>query len=390
MSWHRYFQIRLFFVCVFLFCLACTRQNGNEIKIKIGEFVTKTGTEGEFGVSARQGALLAIENFEKTNSASSPFLVELESQETGAKKTGIEKVIRDFAKDAEVIAVIGEVSSERSNWAAAVAQEAGLPMVSPASTNPNVTERGSFIFRACYIDPFQGSAMARFAFHDLKISRVAILRHDKSNYSLGLSEYFSDRFIREGGKVLTEVTYRSAQSDLKNEIAEIKKASPQAIFLPVYYSDAVFLARKLRAAKIAAVFLGGDGWDSPQLFESDPKNVQNVYITNHFSAEKKDPVVQEFVASYKKKWNSLPDGTAAVSYDAASMILAAAQAAYAENGGKKPSRAEIRRHLSELNNFSGVSGSITIDENRNARKSIVILKSDQKSFHYVKTIPPEM
>ncbi|MEK6554301.1 MAG: ABC transporter substrate-binding protein [Bdellovibrionota bacterium] len=401
------------FFLIFAFSLSgCTDSPSVEKEILIGEFVSKTGTEAQFGKSVEHGVQLAVDEINARGGigrnsrnngkarvsdakSGSGRIVRVITIETGGEKAKIEKAVRDFAKDSRVMAIIGEVSSEKSNWAAKIAQAEKLPMISPASTNPNVTENGPFIFRACYIDPFQGSAMATFAFKDLQLKRVMILRHDKSNYSLGLSEYFSEKFIKLGGEILAEETYSTAQGlpDLVDQLAVIKRLKPQAIFIPVYYSEAAYLAKKIRGAGIKSVFLGGDGWDSPFLFDMDSKAtegvnkaVEGVYFSNHFSAEKDDPVVQKFVSKYKKEFGETPDGTAAMGYDAARIALAAIQRA-AER--KKLNRDEVRKELSRTTGFEGVSGTITIDENRNAKKSIVVLKSENKKFRYVKTIQPD-
>lgn len=359
---------------------------GNSTPIYFGEFNSKSGSEETFGVNARNGIELAIDEANKAGGINGRP-IQMLSVDPGGEKSKIENAIRKFANNKNVLVVIGDVASERSNWAARVAQDERVPMISPASTNPSVTEKGEYIFRACYIDPFQGFAMARFA-RDMGWTRVGVLRNDRSNYSIGLSEFFIDEFRQLGGKVVVEETYSPAEGgpDLKNQIAAIKTARPEALFIPVYYGEAVYIAKTLRKAGLKMQFLGGDGWDSPELLENGGSAVEGTYFTNHFSAKAPDETVRSFVSKYHARYDAIPDGPAAMGYDAASIVIESLRKIEARDGSL--TRDALRLEISRVQNFSGVTGPISIDDKRNARKPIVILQARSGRFEYVKIVRP--
>lgn len=355
--------------------------------IIIGEFMTKSGPDATFGINARKGIQLAIGEVNSSGGIDGKQ-VELSSSDPKGLKSETEETIKTFANQNEVLAVIGEIASERSNWAARIAQNLGLPMISPSSTNPSVTEKGNYIFRACYIDPFQGYAMAHFA-KDKGFQRVGVLINNRSNYSLGLSEYFIDTFRQLGGRILVEETYTHVEGviSLKSQVAVIKKSRIEALFIPVYYSDAAAIAKELRHQGVRIQLLGGDGWDSKELFGLGGDAIDGVYFTNHFSAQSTEPAAMRFVQKFEKRFGSKPDGTAAMGYDAAAMVLASMKAVVAR--GESLTRPRLRQELSRVRDFAGVTGPITIDENRNARKPIVILQARKGKFEYVKMVRPK-
>lgn len=355
-------------------------------KIVIAEFMTKSGADATFGLNAKNGVELAIEEINATGGIEGQK-VELATADPMGQKAKIEKAVRDFAHQDDVLALIGDVASERSNWAARIAQAERIPMVSPSSTNPSVTDKGDYIFRACYIDPFQGYAMARFA-RDMGYKRVGVVSNNRSNYSLGLSEYFIDTFRQLGGRVLVEETFTPMEGiiDLKSQIAAIKNARIEALFIPVYYADAAAIAKELRANKVKVQLLGGDGWDSDELFALGHDAVEGVYFTNHFSVQSPEPGAKNFVEKFRKRFGKKPDGTAAMGYDAASIVLTSMKSIAGR--GDSLTRSSLREEMSRIKDFMGVTGPITIDENRNARKPIVILQARKGKFHYVKTVRP--
>jgi branched-chain amino acid transport system substrate-binding protein len=360
---------------------------GSKKPIYLGEFNTKSGPEETFGLNAKKGIDLAVEEVNAAGGIDGR-LVKLISVDPQGDKSKVENAVKKFASDDNVLAALGEIASERSNWAARVAQEMRLPMMTPASTNPSVTEKGDYIFRACYIDPFQGYAMARFA-RDMNYLRVGVLRHDRSNYSIGLSEFFIDTFRQLGGKVVVEETFTPADTgaDIKSQIAAIKAAQVEALFVPVYYGDAVYIAKALRAAGVNVQLLGGDGWDSPELLQYGGDDIEGVYFSNHFSAKSADDAVRAFVSKYHSRYDSIPDGAAAMGYDAANIVIESLRKVSAGKGGLN--RESLRLELARVKDFAGVTGPITIDENRNPRKPIVILQARRGRFEYVKTVLPK-
>jgi branched-chain amino acid transport system substrate-binding protein len=280
-----------------------------------------------------------------------------------------------------VIALLGEVASSRSLAAAPEAQRARIPMISPASTNPKVTEVGDYVFRACFTDPFQGAVMARFAAQELGAKRVAILFDFKQDYSVGLAEFFRRTFRELGGEIVADERYSGGDIEFRAQLTTIRAARPDVIFVPGYYTELGLIAKQARGLGITAPFLGGDGWDSEKTLEIGGPAVEGYFFSTHYSADSDNPRVQKFVKSYREAHGSLPDGMAALGYDAAHILADALRRAGTAEGPK------LRDAIAATRDFQGVTGRISIDSQRNARKDAVVLKIENGRFRYYRTIP---
>jgi branched-chain amino acid transport system substrate-binding protein len=255
-------------------------------------------------------------------------------------------------------------------------------MMSPSSTNPKVTQMGDYIFRVCFIDPFQGKVMAKFAAENLKAKKIAILRDVKNDYSMGLANYFTDTFKTLGGTIVVDQSYSAGDVDFKAQLTAIRAQNPDAIFVPGYYTEVGLIARQARELGITVPLLGGDGWDSPKLKEIGGDAMSNSYFSNHYSAEDKSPVVQEFITKFKAAYGEVPDGLAAMGYDAAEVLADAMKRAPTLKSE------DVRLALTQTKDYPGVTGKITIDPNRDAVKSAVVLKVTKGDFSYQTTINP--
>lgn len=369
---------------------ATTRPGGGDTgEIVIGHLASMTGDTATFGVSADEGLRLALDQVNEGGGVLGGrkirVITEDDRSNNDEAKTAINKLItRD-----KVVAVIGEIASPRSIAAAPVAQDAQVPMLSPGSTNPKVTKIGDYIFRACFIDTFQGTAMATFALNELKAKRLAILYPVNSDYGTGLREFFSDAIKKGGGEIVADVAYREKSDvDFKPQLTKIKDANPDAIYVSGYYTEAGLIADQARQLGIKVPLLGGDGWDSDQTVKIGRDAVNGCYFTNHYSPEEQRPQVQQFVSAYRAKYKNpdgspkTPDAMAILGYDAMLLMADAIKRA----GNTDPTK--IRDMLAGTKNFPGASGTITIDENRNAKKDIVVLKIEDGRFKYVSTIKP--
>ena len=262
-------------------------------------------------------------------------------------------------------------------------------MLSPGSTNPGVTQIGDYIFRACFVDDFQGTAVAKFAMNDLKLKRFAILYANNSDYSVGLRKYFRDAVDAAGGKIVADLTYQEKSDvDFKGQLTKIRDANPDAIFVPGYYNEAALICQQARDLGIKVPLMGGDGWDSDQLVAIGKQAVDGCYFANHYAAEEQRPEVQKFVQTYRAKYKNpdgspkTPDAMAILGYDAMRLMADAIKRAGGTDGAK------IRDALAATKDFPGASGTITIDENRNAKKPIIILKIVNGQFRYVSRANP--
>lgn len=349
--------------------------------ILLGEYQSMTGATATFGIGSHNGIKMAVDEANKAGGVLGKT-IRIQLEDDAGKPEQAATAVQKLINSNNVLAVLGEVASSNSLAAAPICQAAGVPMVSPSSTNPKVTQVGDYIFRTCFIDPFQGTVMARFASNNLKAKSAAILVDNKSAYSTGLSQFFVEEFKRGGGKIVAEESYAQGDTDFRAQLTGIKGRNPDVIFIPGYYTEVGNIAKQARSLRMKQPLLGGDGWDSPQLTKIGQAAVQGAYFSTHYSPKSEDPRVQKFVADYKKRYNEVPDALAAVAYDAGRIMIDAIKRA------GDTDRAKLRDALAETKNFPGVTGNITIDEERNAIKPAVILQVKGSEFDYVTTVKP--
>jgi branched-chain amino acid transport system substrate-binding protein len=354
--------------------------SGSE-EILVGEFSSLTGSTATFGQSTHNGITLA---FDEINAAGGVLgkklkvLVEDDQSKPEEAATAVQKLISSN----RVVAVLGEVASSRTLAAAPIAQSNKVPLISPSSTNPKVTEVGDYIFRVCFIDPFQGAVMAKFAANTLKLKKVAILYDVRNDYSVGLRNFFSETYRGLGGQIVGEQVFSEGDSDFRAQLTQLKSLSPEAIYVPGYYTEAGTISRQARELGITVPLMGGDGWDSPKLTEIGGKSIEGSYLSNHYSVDDPSPAIQKFVGDYKARFGATPDALAALGYDAAKVLADAFKRAGTTDGPK------VRDAIAATKGFVGVTGSITIDDKRNAVKPAVVLKVVDGKFQYVETIAP--
>ena len=362
-----------------------TPQSGtaNSDEILIGHYGSMTGSEATFGQSTDNGIKLAVEEINAAGGINGKQVKLITYDDKGDTKEVGAAVTRLVTRD-HVVAVIGEVASSLSLAGAPVCQENGVPMISPSSTNPRVTEVGDKIFRVCFIDPFQGFVCAKFAreHETLKADKVAILYDQSQAYSKGLAEEFSAAFTQLGGTISENQAYSRGDQDFTAQLNAIRSSNPDMIFVPGYYTDVGNIALQARQLGIDVPLFGGDGWDSSQLFAIGGDAVNGCYYSNHYSHEDPNPRVQDFIAKYKAKHNSVPDGLAALGYDAAMLLFDAMKRSPSTNGD------DLAAAIAQTRGFEGVTGNISIDEQRNAVKPAVILEMKDGQPTYLTTISP--
>lgn len=350
-------------------------------EIVVGEVGSMTGNEATFGISTHRGIDLAFNEINAAGGVKGKKLKLISLDDQGKPEEAATAVTKLITQNG-VTAILGEVASSRSLAMAPIAQQHGIPMVTPSSTNPKVTELGDYIFRVCFIDPFQGTVMARFALESLKAKRVAILRDVKNDYSVGLADFFSETFKKGGGEIVVDQSYSANDIDFKSQLTAIRSTNPEAIFVPGYYTEVGLIARQARELGITVPLLGGDGWDSPKLQEIGQTAIDGSYFSNHYSADDQSPHVQEFAQKFRAAYNESPDGLSAMGYDAAKVLVDAM------NRATDLTPKAIREALAVTKDYPGVTGKITIDSMRNAVKSAVILQIAGGAFKYYSTVTP--
>ena len=351
-------------------------------KLKVAVLAPLSGDVATFGESTRDGVLMAIEEW---------------NAEGGVLGMEIEPIVEDSQCNAEaavsasnkvidqdgVSFIIGEVCSSASIPISEVAMSKGVFQMSPTSTNPSVTvdETGNtkaLIFRACFIDPFQGTVGAKFALENLEAKTAAVFLDQGNDYVRGLAEFFRDAFEAGGGEVVVWETYTGEDQDFSAILTKVKDAEPDVLYLPDYYSTVNLVAAQAREKGITAVMLGGDGWDSSDL---DTEVVDGGYFTNHYSPDDPRPVVQDFVQKYQEKYGKVPDALATLAYDAANILFQSMESA----GSVDP--AEVASAM-ESGSFPVVSGDISYDDLHNPVKAAAMLQVKDGDILYVDTIAP--
>jgi branched-chain amino acid transport system substrate-binding protein len=371
--------LRSLLVLAALLFASCAKKDD---AIKVGEYASLTGKEATFGQSSHKGIVMALEEINAVGGVLG-HKIELVSEDNQTKAGESATVVKKLLARDKVIALLGEVSSGRSLEAAPIAQSAHIPMIAPAATNPKVTETGDYIFRVCFIDPFQGTVMAKFAASELHAKKVAIISSVSNAYSVGLAKYFRETFTEGGGEVVAEQKYSEGDKDFRAQLTAVKASGAEGVFVPGYYTESALLIRQARELGLTVPFFGGDGWESEKLLEIGGDALNGCFYSTHFSPQNDDPHVAEFVKKFQARWtNEIPDAFAALGYDAAYVLVDAIKRAGTTDSAK------LRDALAATKKFPGATGLTTIDENRNASKPATIIAIKDGKLSFYKTVAP--
>lgn len=346
---------------------ACQNQGGGGDKIRIGVFMSLTGSTANFGISSVNGIKMATDEVNNAGGINGKQ-VELLVQDDRSDASEAATIVTKFVTQDQVHAILGEVASSRSIAAAPIAQNAKIPMLTPSSTNPEVTKKGDFIFRSCFIDPVQGAAIAQFAAKTLNAKTAAIMVDRKNDYSTGLEKVIAEVFTKLGGRIVATQSYQEGDQDFNAQLTSLKGSNPEVIFVPGYYNDVGLIAKQARDKGITVPLIGGDGWDSAQLYAIGGSALNGSYFTNHYSPYDTKPEVQKFVNDYKARYGAIPDALAATAYDAARIMFDAIKRSPSLDGPA------IRDALAATKDYPGVTGTVTFNENRDAVKPIVMIE----------------
>lgn len=356
--------------------------------IKIAILAPLSGAVPTFGVSTRDGAILALEEWNAKGGVLGKqieWVVEDSQCEADPGVNAANKVIdQDGVKF-----IIGEVCSKSSIPISEIAEEKGVVQISPTSTNVSVTLTGdgatkNYVFRACFIDPFQGLVGAKFALDNLGVKTAFIMLDQGNDYVRGLAENFEKAFTEGGGTVVGKETYTSTDTDFSAILAKVSEAKPELVYLPDYYNIVNLVTAQAKEQGITVPFMGGDGWDSSDL---DRAAADGGYFTNHYTEQDTRAIVQDWLKRYGEKYKDdqgaakVPDALATLAYDAANLMVAAIEKADTDDPAK------VKDALASIS-WEGVSGTITFDAQHNPIKSAVILQVKDGEVVYVATVAP--
>ncbi|MDP9191558.1 MAG: ABC transporter substrate-binding protein [Acidobacteriota bacterium] len=355
---------------------------GTEGEIVIGEYGSMTGGQATFGVSTHNGIMLALDEINGAGGVNGRK-IRLISEDDQSKAEEAANAVTKLISQDNVVAILGEVASSSSLAAAPICQANKVPMITPSSTNPKVTEVGDYIFRMCFIDPYQGEAMANYVSKQAGMKTAAILIDNKSDYSTGLAAFFERTFVANGGKVVAKASYAQGDSDFRSQLTNIKSANPEIIFVPGYYNDIGQIAIQARDLGMKQPLAGGDGWESPKLIEIGGKALEGCLYSNHYHIDDPSPAVREFVQKYEERFGAKPDSLAALGYDSTRVLVEAIKRAGTTDGPK------LRDAIAATQGFAGVTGMINLGPDRNPiGKKLAILEIRNGELTLKATVDP--
>jgi branched-chain amino acid transport system substrate-binding protein len=366
--------------CLAAFCLlpALIGFNGcskpaNTNEIVVGEYGSLTGPDANFGQSTDKGIKLAVDQINAGGGIYGKKIV-LKVDDDACNVTQATDDVLKLIQQDHAVAILGEVASSRSLAGGKIAQELGVPMISPSSTNPSVTQGRPMVSRVCFVDSFQGYVGAKFVHDTLKLTHGAVLYDSGEAYSNGLKSDFIKAFQNMGGTIDAEQAYAGSDHEFAAQLNAIKDKNPQFVYMPGYYSVLGTVIPEARKMGLNVPFIGGDGWVSDEVMKQVGKPLDGCYFTDHYDKQDDRPEVKKFLESYRATYHAEPDSMAALGYDAANLLFAAMKKSPSLDGK------DLSAAINSTTDFHGVTGIITIDADRNARKAAVIQKIEDGTY----------
>ena len=354
--------------------------NGGET-IKVGASFALTGDVASFGKAAKNGLILAVKEYNAKGGVLGRQ-IELFVEDNKGDELEAANAFRKLIDKEEIVAFIGSDISSTTEAIAQIAAEEKIPMMAPTATKLNITTLGENIFRACYVDPYQGKVIADFAAEDLRGKTAAVMMDNGDDYSIGIAEAFKENFERHGGEVLTIESYTDQDKDFKPLLLNIKKEDPDIILITDYYGTVSLIAQQIQEVGIDAVLVGPDGWDGvTEQIKHDTSVLEGAFFINHYATDDPDPIVRAFVEDYRAEFEEEPNALSVLAYDGAKVLfdamIAAGTTDYADVIAKM-----------QATNLQGITGIITYGEDRNPVKSVTIIQiKDGHNTMYKKMDP---
>lgn len=347
---------------LFLCVTGCSKKADDSIKI--GGVFPLTGGVSVYGVECKNGIDLAIEEINAAGGVNGKMLVLISEDDEGNPDKSVNAFQKLTTKD-DVKIIIGSLTSGCTKAMTQRAQAMKVLQIAPAATATDITEAGNYIFRACFIDPFQGTVGGKFSIETLGAKKAAILYDSGNDYSVGLTENFEKTFRDLGGNIVAKESYATNDKDFNAQLTKIKNAAPDVLYLPDYYGTVALIAKQARAQGIDIPLVGADGWDG--LTANAGEEVLNGYYSNHYAADSDSPAVQKFVGAFRDKYRKDPNSFAALGYDSVYLL---------RDSIAKAGTADASAVRDALENIDGdyVTGRLRFDEKRNPIKAAVMLQ----------------
>jgi branched-chain amino acid transport system substrate-binding protein len=368
---------------MFLLAGACAKKEANEIRLGVNAEIT--GSKPAVGASCKNAAELLVAQMNQAGGVKlgdKAYKVTLFVEDNEDKAESAAAAAQKLITQNNVLAIIGPNASGNAIPAARICEDAKVIMVSPWSTNPKTTEGKKYVFRACFIDDFQGQVMAKFARDNLKAQTAAVLYDVASEYNKGIAEFFKTFFEESGGKVVAFESYTKGDMDFSAQLTKIKGANPDVLFLPNYYNEVPLQAQQARRLGLTSAIIGSDSWGSEELLKLGGKDLEGCFFSTHYASDIATEKAQKFIKEYQAKYGKKPDDVAALTYDAGNLLLAAVAKAGA------PDRQKVRDALATIAEFDGVTGRMMFKGTGDPIKSAVILQIKDGKFTYHASVQP--
>ncbi len=370
-------------LAIFLLAGACAKKEANEIRLGVNAELT--GSKPAVGASCKNAAELLAAQVNQAGGlklGEKAFKVTLFVEDNEDKAESAAAAAQKLITQNSVLAIVGPNASGNAIPAARICEDANVIMVTPWSTNPKTTEGKKYVFRACFIDDFQGQVMAKFARDNLKAQTAAALYDVASEYNKGIAEFFKKFFEASGGKVVAFESYTKGDMDFSAQLTKIKGANPDVLFLPNYYNEVPLQVQQARRLGLTSAIIGSDSWGSDELLKLGGKDLEGCFFSTHYAPDIATEKAQKFIKEYEAKYGKKPDDVAALTYDAGNLLLAAVAKAGA------PNRQKVRDALATITEFEGVTGKMRFKGSGDPVKSAVILQIKDGKFTYHASVEP--
>ncbi|WP_186645779.1 ABC transporter substrate-binding protein [Fluviispira vulneris] len=359
--------------------------NAMSVEARIGIILPLTGTQAFYGKEAEKGIKIALEELQKSEPSLKVFIEDSASSPSESAKAMHKLITSD-----KVIAVVGDMTSSNTIAAGSIAEKEKIPIITPSATNDTITDNKKYIFRTCFKDSFQGVVMANFSLKNLKAKTAIILEDSDSDYSRGLAENFKATFEKDGGKILKTLKFSQKDTTFTAQLGDVRKRKPDILFIPAYHQQVGVIIREAKDLQIKSTLVGTDGWNTPELRKIAEGHEDGSYFSTHYSPDNKEnPSLQKFIKVYSEKYEAQPSAFSALGYDTLKILYTAIENAKITETEKTKASEKIRNALSNIKDFSGVTGNITMDKNNNAIKPAVILQFVPNGFKFVTSILPQ-
>ncbi|MBM4275958.1 MAG: ABC transporter substrate-binding protein [Deltaproteobacteria bacterium] len=366
-------------------CLTWACAPGEQNELRLGVNAELTGSKPTVGDSCKKAAELLAAQVNKdwgVKVGEKKYPIKLFIEDNEDKAESAAAAAQKLISQNNVLAILGPNASGNAIPAARICEDAGVIMISPWSTNPKTTEGKKFVFRACFIDDFQGLVMAKFARDSLKAQTAAVLYDVASEYNKGIAEFFKKFFEQAGGKVVAFESYTKDDKDFSSQLTIIKGANPHVLFLPNYYNEVPLQAQQARRLGLTIPIIGSDSWGSEELLRLGAQDLEGSYFSTHYAPDIATETAQKFIKEYELKYGKKPDDVAALTYDAGKLLCAAISQAGSLD------RKKVRDALASIKEFEGVTGKMKFSGTGDPVKSAVILQIKDGKFKFYSTVQP--